>query len=167
MDFKPGDVLALRREYKKAKEADVSCVRMLDAGLPNEFTVAAIEETVDGQPAVVLSPCCNRLRGDDGAPLCSAHPPQIFELVRRGAPDLSTFDKLVDSLLKTDPKEFLGVEVPVLGSLLHFGHYDDGEREGIMLRILGARPLLIVGKDLETLYGLISRLKSFGKGAAK
>jgi hypothetical protein len=169
-EFKPGDVVSLRREYRKAKESDVSCIRMLDAGLPNEFTVVRQVETTGGLPAIALSPCCDRLRGDDGELLCSAHPPQLFDLVRRGSPDLSAFDRIVDSLLGSDPKQFIGVEVPILGSLLHFAHYDDGDKEGILLKILGARPIMIAGKDLETLYGLFSKLRTFakaGKGSAK
>lgn len=166
-DLKPGDVVALRREYRTAKEEDVSCVRLLDAGLPNEFSVLRLAETKDGHPALVLSPCCDRLKGDDGALLCGGHPPQLFELVHRGAPDLSAFDALVSRLFKGDPKQYLGVEVPILGSLLHFAHFDDGEREGVMLRIAGLKPILVAGKDLEAMYGVLRGIRSLAKGDGK
>lgn len=162
-DFNPGDRVALRSEYLHATEEDISCVRLINAGFPNEFVVSEAC-SVDGLDAVVLSPCCGRLRGAGGSFMCEAHPAQLFSLLSREKRSDPSIEKVLEDLLKSDPKRFISVEVPLLGPLLQFAHYDDGKEEGLALRLASMKPIVVAGRDLESLAGLIQKLRG-GKSA--
>lgn len=159
MDFAAGDRIALREEYTTADERDISCVRLIKAGFPNEFVVSDTCSGVGGEEAVVLSPCCGRLRGEGGVVMCEAHPAFLFKLVARGTPGQASLDGIVEGLLKTDPKRFISVDLPLLGPLLQFAQYENGQEEGLLLRLAGMKPILVAGRDLESLAGLISKLR--------
>lgn len=155
-DFKAGDTVALKKEFLKASEEDVSCTRLLQAGFPNEFLVAKVQTRGD-VPALVLSPCCGRLVGKSGEKLCDAHPAALFEIVRRASPEGKAIEDSIEALWKTDPKRFLAIDLPLLGPVVRMGHYEEGDKEGLAIQIGGTKPLVVVGKDLETLAGLLSR----------
>ena len=163
MDFAAGDRVALRDEYLTAGEGDISCVRIIKAGFPNEFVVSSACSTESGEDALVLSPCCGRLRGEGGVVMCEAHPAFLFRLVARGTPGQSSLDGIVEGLLKTDPKRFVSVDLPLLGPLLQFAQYENGKEEGLLLRLAGMKPILVAGRDLESLAGLIAKLRPGGK----
>lgn len=154
-DFRPGDRVAVRKEYLGADPGDISCLRLIRAGLPNEFTVVKPLKGPAGIPAVTLAPCCDRLRDPHtGQPYCSAHPSMLFELVARGEPEAEALEAALDALGKADPSAFITVESPL--GLLHFGHYKDGDKEGILLRVPGLKPITIAGRDYA---GILSWLK--------
>lgn len=153
-----GDRVALRQDYLEAAEEDISCVRLINAGFPNEFVVSE-SCSMGGVDALVLSPCCGRLRGKGGVTMCDGHPASLFRLLSRGAPGQSGLDGILDALLKTDPKRFFTVDLPLLGPLLQFAHYEDGKEEGLVLRLAGMKPIMVAGRDLESLAGLIAKLR--------
>jgi len=149
-DFRPGDRVAVRKDYLGADQEDISCLRLIRAGLPNEFTVVKHVKGPQGIPAVILSPCCERLRDPHtGQPYCAAHPAMLFELVARGEPDTEALEAALNALGKNSPAAFITVDSPL--GMLHFGHYKDGDKEGIMLRVPGLKPITIAGRD----YGSI------------
>jgi len=156
-EFRAGDTVALRKEFLKADEEDVSCTKVLKAGFPNEFVVSKAG-THGGVPTVSLWPCCGRLLGKDGTPLCDAHPSAIFEPVRRASPGGKGAEDAIEELWLKDPKRFVSIDVPILGPLVHFGHYEDGNKEGLVLRIAGMKPFVLAGKDLEPLAALFSKV---------
>lgn len=154
-----GDRVALREEYLGASEEDISCVRLIRAGFPNEFVISETSNAFGGVEALVLSPCCGRLHGKDGRTMCDAHPAHLFKLISKGSAGQAGIDSILEGLLKSDPKRFLTVDLPYLGPLLQFGHYDDGKQEGLVLRLAGMKPIMVAGRDLESLAGLIAKLK--------
>jgi hypothetical protein len=159
-EFRARDRVALKDDFLKAKEEDISCVRIIKAGFPNEFTVSkilSVEE--DGSQALVLSPCCGRLKNQAGGLMCEAHPAGLFRLVLREAEEPTLAEKAIDAIFSGDPKRFVSVELPGLGNLLHFAHYDDGKEEGLTLKIAGMKPARIAGRDLQSLLALIEKLK--------
>ena len=154
-----GDKVALRKEYLEASERDVSCAKVIRDGAPNEFVVAE-SHVLSGVEAVTLSPCCGRSLDAAGVPLCAAHPAALFELISRGSPERAAVDDALDALFRSEPKRFFSVDAPLLGPLVHFGHYDDGKCEGLAVRVAGAKPFLIAGKDLESVAGFLAQGKS-------
>lgn len=154
-DFRPGDRVAVRKEYLGAAPGDISCLRLIGAGLPNEFVVVKTAQGSQGIPAVVLAPCCERIRDPrTGEPYCFGHPAMLFELVARGAPDEAALEAELEALGKTNPEAFITVDSPI--GLLHFGHYKDGDKESILLRVPGLKPIAIAGRDYA---GILSWLK--------
>jgi hypothetical protein len=146
MDLRKGDRVAVRKQYLKASRRDISCLRIIDSGLPNEFAVVGTDRSTEGVDAVVLSPCCNRLLDPEtGDHACAAHPAELFELVTRGDQGSSDQDKIMDALGKGDPKFFFSADTP-LGSAVRTGYYEDEQNVGFSISLFGLKPVVLAAK---------------------
>jgi hypothetical protein len=146
MEFRKGDRVSVRKQYLKASRADISCLRIVDSGLPNEFMVVAADRSTAGVDAVVLSPCCNRLLDPaTGDHACAAHPAELFEIVSRGDQGSSDQDKIMEALGKGDPKFFFSADTP-LGSAVRTGYYEDEQNVGFSISLFGLKPVVLAAK---------------------
>lgn len=159
MDFRKGDRIAVRKAYLGASGDDISCLRVVRHGLPNEFLVTDTDVSLDGVPAVVLSPCCNRLVDPgNGQISCVGHPAEIFELLSRADPASSSLDRILEALSKTEPKNFASVDTP-FGRFLQAGHYEDDQHIGFSFSVFGLKPLVFAGKKSKALSDVAEFIK--------
>ena len=146
MDFRKGDKVAVKKAFLGASPDDISCLRIIASGLPNEFTVIGTDRSTGGADAVVLAPCCNRVLDPvTGGHACAAHPAEIFDLVSRGEQGSSDLDKIMEALSKGDPKFFFSADTP-LGSAVRTGLYEDAEHIGFTLSLFGLKPVVLAAK---------------------
>jgi hypothetical protein len=158
-DFRKGDKVAVKKAYLDASPDDISCLRIVRHGLPNEFLVSDTDMSLDGVPAVVLSPCCNRLADPDtGEISCVGHPAELFELLSRADAASSSLDKIMEALSKTEPKNFASVDTP-FGRFLQAGHYEDEQHVGFSFSVFGLKPLVFAGKKSKALSDVVDFIK--------
>lgn len=159
MAFEAGDVVALRKDYLSATAADVSCVKVIGSGLPNEFTVAAVLDA-SGTEALKLSPCCGRLRDERGETMCEAHPAYLFDMLRRADPAAAGLDKILSIFgAAADPKSFLSLDLAGFQAV-RIGHYEEGDKIGLTLSLFGSKPLVLAGKKTPQIAEWLRKLET-------
>jgi len=145
MEILPGDLVAIRREYRSLPPRDLSANALCNVGLPNEFQVVSrgpLKDKATGKvfDCITLSPCCLRLRNPaTGQFMCMGHSVAFFEKI--DIPDEP--DEASAAIPGRKPDKFFTVE-SVIGELVGCSYWKDEER--LVLRLPGvAKPLELGG----------------------